>query len=79
MLKNGLKDEQCCQIADVSFKIVLRYRWQYSLFWIRSKEMLRDHVSKVSRFGYDPKNCPPPLWIIWIKNLFFDYSKEMQH
>ena len=78
MLKNGLKDEQCCQIADVP-KIVSSYRWQYSLFRICSKERLWDHVSKVSCFGYDPKNCPPPLWIIWIKNLFFDFSKEMQH
>ena len=36
MLKNGLKDEQCCQIADVPFKSVSSYRWQYSLFWFHS-------------------------------------------
>ena len=37
-----------------------------------------DHVSKVSAFGYDPKN-PTLLWIIWINNLVWDFSKEMKY
>ena len=31
------------------------------------------HSFRIRR--YDPKN-PPPLWIIWINNTFFDFSKE---
>ena len=38
-------------------------------FQIRSKEM--------PRIMY-PKN-PPPLWIIWINDLFLDFSKETKY
>jgi len=38
-------------------------------------QSVSDHVSKVSGFECNPKN-PPPLWIIWINNPFFDFSKE---
>ena len=50
-------------------------------FRILSKETYvsdQMHVSKVSGFGYDPKN-PPPLWIIWINNPFMDFSKEAKY
>ena len=30
--KMAVKDEQCCQTADVCIKIVSSYHWQYSLF-----------------------------------------------
>ena len=35
-------------------------------------------MSKVSVFGYDPKN-PPPLRIIWINNPSLDFSKETKY
>ena len=44
-------------------------------FRILSKETFRIMYPKYSVFGYDPKN-PPPLWIIWINNPVFDFSKE---
>ena len=41
MLKNGLKDEQCCQLADVPSKIVLSYSSNIHSFQIHSKETFR--------------------------------------
>ena len=77
MLKNGLKDEQSCQIADVPFKIVLNYCWQYSLFRIRSKETLWDHVKYPILDMI--QRIQGLLWIIWINNLLLDFGKEIQH
>ena len=48
---------------------------QCSLFSDPQERSSSDYVSKVSGFGYDPKN-PPPLRIIWINNPFLDFSKE---
>ena len=45
-------------------------------FRILSKETFRIMYPKYSVFGYDPKN-PSPLWIIWINNPFFDFSKDI--
>ena len=52
MLKNGLKDEQCCQIADVPFKSVSSYHWQYPLFGFHSiKEMFQIMYPKYPVLG----------------------------
>lgn len=40
-------------------------------FWICSEETLQITYTKYPFFGNDPKN-PPPLWIIWINNMFLD-------
>ena len=72
---NDRKVKQCDQTTDVCIKIVLSYHWQFSLFSDSQYKNASDH--EVSGFGYDSRN-PPLLWIIWIRNPFLDFNKEMK-
>ena len=72
---SGSKDKLSCQNADVCIKIVSSTAGNIHSFPQKKKKNASDHLSKVSGFGYDPKN-PPPLWIIWINIPFFYFRKE---
>ena len=52
--KNDRKNERLSQTADVCIKIILSYRWLYSLFSDPWHKNSSERVSKVSSFGYDP-------------------------
>ena len=46
-VQNGLKDEQCCQKADLCMKIVRVTAGNIYSFRIRTKENASDNISKL--------------------------------
>ena len=78
--KNGRKDKKSCQKADLCHVLkVLSLELPLAIFTLfGSVVKKRFGVSKVSGFGYDPKESTSVVDHL-INDPFFDFSKEMKY